>query len=139
MRLIALEFGIRQFGPGATMERMAADFFGEYLTHDGIHAAEYWLYPVQFRSTIHVPGLYMCRGAPPPINAANTLVRPDFHLGFRQVHKCCRAPNTGRVVKSKDAVDIEWIKQLLRSCDERSPRTNVSLRSPVREQGNRCA
>ncbi|KAF2108014.1 heterokaryon incompatibility protein-domain-containing protein [Lophiotrema nucula] len=119
MRLIAFEVTTKRLGHGASINDIAAEFFGKYLTFPSNQDTEYYMYPNQFKSTYNVPAVYLCRGAPPSPEST-ALIRPDYLLGFREVHTCCRAPNTGRHITSRDEIDIEWIKEQLELCDERS-------------------
>lgn len=121
MRLIAFEFATTKLGPGFTTSDMARAFFGEYLSDFHNQATEYSLWPIQFLDSYNVSTMYLCRGPPPkPSTDLAVLARPSYLFGWRQVHSCCRAPNTGRYVNSRDSLDFEWIKAQLKLCDERS-------------------
>jgi hypothetical protein len=122
MRIIAREITTKHLGPQFTLTEMSEEFFTKYMGVEAKRWEEYSLFPIQFETRYHEYALYICRGQPPDpsslMNARATM--PGDLLGFREVHSCCRRPNTGRLVPNKTSMDTDWIKGMLKLCDERS-------------------
>jgi hypothetical protein len=122
MRIIAREVATKRLGPQFTLTEMSEEFFTKYMGVEANRWEEYSLFPIQFETRYHEYALYICRGQPPDpsslMNARATM--PGDLLGFREVHSCCRRPNTGRLVPNKTSMDTDWIKGMLKLCDERS-------------------
>lgn len=134
LRLIALEVATEKYGLGFTTDQMASEFFGSYLKDNGNLTVDYSLYPNKFKEYYKIPGLFLCRGPPPEPNLENGAEpkRPSYLLGFREVHSCCQAPGTGRLVAKLTSLDIEWIIEEMKLCEERSVRRSKFL--PVQIQ-----
>lgn len=122
MRIVAREVATTNLGRNFTLSEMGEEFFGKYLEVDANGWEPYSLFPIQFETRYHEYAIYMCRGEPPnPSTVTDARVAmPDDLMAFREVHTCCRRPNTGRIIQNKTSMDADWIRDMLETCDERS-------------------
>jgi hypothetical protein len=122
MRIIAREVATTRLGRNFTLSEMAQEFFGKYMEIEANRWEPYSLFPIQFETRYQEYAIYICRGEPPdPATVTDARVAmPDDLMGFREVHTCCRRPNTGRIIQKKTTMDTKWIRTMLETCDERS-------------------
>jgi hypothetical protein len=93
----------------------------------------YYIYPVRFKSQYRVPVFYLGRNIWNNRNSVimpnSVAILPERSLAMRPFHQ--NQLNLGRITK-KDRIDIEWVKERLALCDERSVRPPYRLRAVLR-------
>lgn len=94
----------------------------------------YYLCPVRFETTFNNPALYICSAK--DINdleqQRSSVLRPRQSMAFRPLHRS--EPNLGRILRSPEQIDFEWIRATMQLCDERdrgktSYQHNITVRA----------